>query len=831
MFRFCIIVLAATTSTAVLGQDPYEPPLELSSVPGGMVAGIGGLELSSVPGGMVAGIGGLELSSVPGGMVAGIGGLELSSVPGGMVAGIGGLELSSVPGGMVAGIGGLELSSVPGGMVAGIGGLELSSVPGGMVAGVGGLELSSVPGGMVAGIGGPELSSVPGGMVAGIGGPELSSVPGDMAGGIGGPELSSVPGDMAGGIGGPELSSVPGGMAGGIGGPELSSVPGGMVAGIGGPEPGGLASEDTVAELVRQAGISVAADSFGVAVQIVVTEVTGNVVAGSVAGEAVKATVEEVLDVGGQQIGDAIGKSLHTWRLEIAAQSELAERARWEQEWKEFLNSNEPDSGSASMAPMSGKEVEVVDEVSEPEHTAMAPPMPRVNQSHEENLLGGSQQYVIPHEDELEAFRDANDELRRDEFDAPDGDVGVRHGDYFDQGDGSLRKDLKELLAGVDRLNDLINRENRPRMCSVDNDPCTVMLVLPGCSCHCGTVTCDQDETTNPYAEGRTTVASGVSAPDLYQAPPIDPLTLGDPDPPLPPYIADSLGDSSSDFGGKQGDAVDLVIGYQPYYTESWSGVVNNGKGFWKNYLPEGSTAKFEIGLQGSVIVNAMTGEKQHVGYMGDMPAIASTFRNIKERGGTDIHIVAVLGTAGKLDAGAIREPIASKIVKASIARRAASGEDFDALDGGFMVMLNDLVSQRPDVHRGWLEAELDAQLFMLDPANADDVASMAEAQTEQIDQDVLKHSLFGAWPAEQGGGDVKVQLDFIVTERVQGLLDNATAFLYSLPKKPVVAATIRDGGVVDEVARAILKDRGQRQSSSPLLGSMVSARSMSEGI
>ena len=31
---------------------------------------------------------------------------------------------------------------------------------------------------------------------------------------------------------------------------------------------------------------------------------------------------------------------------------------------------------------------------------------------------------------------------------------------------------------------------------------------------------------------------------------------------------------------------------------------------------------------------------------MGDMPAIASTFRNIKERGGTDIRIVAVLGTS-----------------------------------------------------------------------------------------------------------------------------------------------------------------------------------------
>jgi NitT/TauT family transport system substrate-binding protein len=338
------------------------------------------------------------------------------------------------------------------------------------------------------------------------------------------------------------------------------------------------------------------------------------------------------------------------------------------------------------------------------------------------------------------------------------------------------------------------------------------------------------------------------------------------------------------DFGNP-GSPVKLVVGYQPYYTESWSGVVNNGKQLWKKYLPAGSTAEFQIGLQGSVIVNAMTGEKQHIGYMGDMPAIASTFRNLKDRGGTDMRIVAVLGTskqqcnvflvrndapkfssgkeavkwmdgkitsaphgactdrfaqlafklsnikpkrylnqnievittnfrAGKLDAAAIWEPTASKIVKAGIARRGASGEDFDALDGGFMVMLNDLIEQRPDVHKGWLEAELDAQLFMADPKNADEVARLAEQQTEAIPKDVLWYSLYGGWPKSEGGGDVKVQLDFIVTERVQTLLNDATAFLYSLPKKPAAAATIRKGGVTDGVARQIMKERGL---SSPL--------------
>jgi len=40
---------------------------------------------------------------------------------------------------------------------------------------------------------------------------------------------------------------------------------------------------------------------------------------------------------------------------------------------------------------------------------------------------------------------------------------------------------------------------------------------------------------------------------------------------------------------GKPGEAINLVVGYQPYYTESWSGVVINGQQSWKKYLPAGS--------------------------------------------------------------------------------------------------------------------------------------------------------------------------------------------------------------------------------------------------
>lgn len=67
------------------------------------------------------------------------------------------------------------------------------------------------------------------------------------------------------------------------------------------------------------------------------------------------------------------------------------------------------------------------------------------------------------------------------------------------------------------------------------------------------------------------------------------------------------------DFG-KPGEPVKLVIGYQPYYTESWSGIVMRGQKLYEKYLPKGSTVEFAVGLQGAVIVNAMLAGKQHIG-------------------------------------------------------------------------------------------------------------------------------------------------------------------------------------------------------------------------
>src|ERR1700692_986655 len=91
---------------------------------------------------------------------------------------------------------------------------------------------------------------------------------------------------------------------------------------------------------------------------------------------------------------------------------------------------------------------------------------------------------------------------------------------------------------------------------------------------------------------------------------------------------------------GKPGDPIDLSVGYQPYYTESWSGLIMRGKQFYEKYLPKGSTVNFQVGLQGAIIVNQMIAGKQDIGYAGDMPSIVATSKSDIR----DLRLVSTLG-------------------------------------------------------------------------------------------------------------------------------------------------------------------------------------------
>lgn len=320
---------------------------------------------------------------------------------------------------------------------------------------------------------------------------------------------------------------------------------------------------------------------------------------------------------------------------------------------------------------------------------------------------------------------------------------------------------------------------------------------------------------------------------------------------------------------GKPGEPVKLVIGYQPYYTESWSGLVMRGKKFYEKYLPKGSTVEFQIGLQGAIIVNNMLAGKQHIGYMGDMPAIVSTTKTET----ADIRLVATLGLgtdqcniflartdapkfadanaalkwldgktvavpkgsctdrfaqatfqksnikpkeylnqnievitsnfrAGKIDSAVIWEPTASRLVQEGLARRIATGANNNERDGGFMAMRADLIKARPDVVKAWLNAELDAQMFLADPKNAAEVIKIAAEQTTGFTPRVLWYSLYG----DYGAGKSRIDLHYTFTPEAMDLIGKATEFLHSI--KTINTPKLRAEAVMPEFTQQVLAER-----------------------
>jgi NitT/TauT family transport system substrate-binding protein len=325
---------------------------------------------------------------------------------------------------------------------------------------------------------------------------------------------------------------------------------------------------------------------------------------------------------------------------------------------------------------------------------------------------------------------------------------------------------------------------------------------------------------------------------------------------------------------GKQGAPVKLVVGYQPYYTQSWSGVVMRGKKFYEKYLPKGSDVEFQIGLQGAIIVNNMLAGKQNIGYMGDMPSIVSTTKqevadvrlvanlglafdqcniflarndapkfqdatqalrwldgkivavpkgsctdryaqatfkklgvNPKEYLNQNIEVITSNFRAGKLDAAVIWEPTASRLVQEGLARRIASGASVQENDGGFLAMRADLIKQRPDVVKAWLQAELDAQLFLADPKNSAEVVKMAKEQTTGFGERVLWYSLYGSYDPNAGGHPVRNYLHFGFTPETRELIARAAAFLYSI--KSINVEQVRPEAIEAKWTEDILKERG----------------------
>lgn len=161
----------------------------------------------------------------------------------------------------------------------------------------------------------------------------------------------------------------------------------------------------------------------------------------------------------------------------------------------------------------------------------------------------------------------------------------------------------------------------------------------------------------------------------------------------------------------------------------------------------------------------------------------------------------------GLLDAAVVWEPMATQLETKKIARRVASGVDFGERDTAYVVMRNDLMEKRPDVAKGWMEAELDAQLFLADPVNADEIINIVKAETTGFDYETLWTALYGEWKVSKGGSLDKLTLNYSFTPDMVDHAQQVYSFLHSI--KQVNTITLRNNAIDSRLAEAILEERG----------------------
>jgi NitT/TauT family transport system substrate-binding protein len=318
---------------------------------------------------------------------------------------------------------------------------------------------------------------------------------------------------------------------------------------------------------------------------------------------------------------------------------------------------------------------------------------------------------------------------------------------------------------------------------------------------------------------------------------------------------------------GRPGEPVALVVGYQPYFTSAWSALVMRGKRFYERYLPKGSTVEFEPALQDRKIAAALEAGTEQVGYMGPVSALTAAVHSegspgelrlvaalgmgydqcnvllarvdgpatlqalqgsrfaaprdscadrfarelLRERNlspatylGQNIELISNGLRAGRLDAAAVWEPVATRLVEEGAARRIGSGRDFGLEDGGFLVMRTELLERRPDVVHAWLRAELEAQRFLADPANAEEVVRLALAQTAGFDAATLWNALYAAPPSAAEAP--RMTLPFVFDDTAQRLIAGTMAYLHEAGHVP--SDTLPQRALAAEAAQAVLRER-----------------------
>jgi NitT/TauT family transport system substrate-binding protein len=176
------------------------------------------------------------------------------------------------------------------------------------------------------------------------------------------------------------------------------------------------------------------------------------------------------------------------------------------------------------------------------------------------------------------------------------------------------------------------------------------------------------------------------------------------------------------------------------------------------------------------------------------------------------IEVITTNFRVKKIDAAVLWEPSVSRIgdfVGEGIAREIATGNSFGIPDGGFIAMRTDFTSKNPDVAKAWLKTELEAQQFILDPKNWEEVGNIVKGQTEGISPKIAWFSLFGRVPDERGGSAIRDTKPFLFSSEIKSHLDSTYTFLHQA--KVIDVDKAPEGAIDDSIAQAVMKEAGAK--------------------